>query len=94
MFHPALYLATSADGRTWKTYPSPILARGTTPLFTDIVYRSTFAYEPRTISSVSGTPERRSKGPGTSGDRPFSNDPVPVCLLPSLGHRWLRQERQ
>jgi hypothetical protein len=45
---PALYLATSADGRIWKTYPSPILARGTTPLFTDIVYRSTFAYEPRT----------------------------------------------
>ena len=41
----ALYLATSADGLTWRTYRSPILRRGAIPEFADIVYRATFAYE-------------------------------------------------
>lgn len=45
---PALYLATSPDGVTWTTYPAPVLARGTAPEFADIVYRSTFAYDPVT----------------------------------------------
>lgn len=43
---PAVYLATSADGLTWHTYPSPVLAHGAIPEFADIVYRSTFAYDP------------------------------------------------
>jgi hypothetical protein len=45
---PALYFANSADGITWVTYPSPVLARGAIPEFSDIVYRSTFAYDPAT----------------------------------------------
>lgn len=43
---PALYLATSPDGITWKTYPSPVLARGAIPAFEDIVYRASFSYNP------------------------------------------------
>ena len=43
---PALYLATSADGVTWTTYPAPVLARGAIAEFANVVYRSTFAYDP------------------------------------------------
>jgi hypothetical protein len=43
-----LFLATSPDGVTWKTYPSPLLRAGAIPEFKEIVYRSTFAYNPRT----------------------------------------------
>jgi hypothetical protein len=42
----ALFIATSADGVTWTTYPSPILTRGASPELADVVYRSTFAYDP------------------------------------------------
>ena len=42
----ALYLATSRDGLTWKTYPSPVIAAGVIPEFADVVYRSTFSYDP------------------------------------------------
>jgi hypothetical protein len=45
---PALYLATSPDGVTWTTHPSPVLARGDIAVFDDIVYRSTFRYRPET----------------------------------------------
>ena len=41
----ALYLATSPDGQTWTTFPSPVLRRGAIPELADIVYRSTFAYD-------------------------------------------------
>ena len=41
----AVYLATSSDGVHWKTYPSPVLARGAIAELRDIVYRSTFAYD-------------------------------------------------
>ena len=41
----AVYLATSADGLQWKTYSSPVLARGAIPELQDVVYRSTFAYD-------------------------------------------------
>jgi hypothetical protein len=41
----ALYLATSPDGATWKTYPSPVLRRGAMPELNDIVYRATFTYD-------------------------------------------------
>jgi hypothetical protein len=43
-----LFLATSPDGMVWKTYPSPVLRAGAIPEFNDIVYRSTFAYNPKT----------------------------------------------
>ena len=42
----SLFLATSADGVDWKTYPSPVLERGALPQFSANVYRSTFAFEP------------------------------------------------
>jgi hypothetical protein len=44
----ALFIATSPDGVTWKTYPSPILMRGASRELADVVYRSTFAYDPAT----------------------------------------------
>lgn len=43
-----LFLATSTDGLVWKTYPSPVLRAGVLPEFDDVVYRSAFAYNPRT----------------------------------------------
>lgn len=43
----ALYFATSPDGLTWRTYPSPVLRRGAIPEFSEIVYRATFAYDAR-----------------------------------------------
>lgn len=42
----AVYLATSSDGVRWRTYPSPVLARGAIDLLRDVVYRSSFAYDP------------------------------------------------
>jgi len=42
----ALYIATSTDGMTWRTFPSPVLRSGVIPELDDIVYRATFAYEP------------------------------------------------
>jgi len=45
---PAIYLATSTDGLTWKTVERPVLMKGRIPAFQDIVYRSTFAYDPTT----------------------------------------------
>ena len=45
---PALFLATSADGVSWRTYPSPVLARDAIPEFEHTVYRSTFAYDDAT----------------------------------------------
>lgn len=44
----ALYLATSADGTSWRTYSSPVLRRGAIPELADVVYRATFAYDPET----------------------------------------------
>lgn len=41
----ALYLATSADGVTWRTYRTPVLRAGVIPELGDIVYRATFAYD-------------------------------------------------
>ena len=40
----SLFLATSQDGKTWTTYPSPVMAPGEIPQFATAVYRSTFAY--------------------------------------------------
>jgi hypothetical protein len=41
----ALFLATSLDGVTWRTFPSPILTRGASRELADVVYRSTFNYD-------------------------------------------------
>ena len=43
---PALFLATSPDGRTWTPLGQAVLARGRIPALADIVYRSTFQYDP------------------------------------------------
>jgi hypothetical protein len=43
-----LFLATSADGTHWTTYPSPVLQRGAIPQFRRNVYRSTFSYDAAT----------------------------------------------
>ncbi|HET7584523.1 MAG TPA: Ig-like domain-containing protein [Gemmatimonadaceae bacterium] len=43
---PALYFAESSDGVTWHTFPAPLLARGVIPEFSNIVYRSSLAYDP------------------------------------------------
>jgi hypothetical protein len=42
----SLFLATSTDGVSWTTFPSPVLGRGSLPQFSTNVYRSTFAFEP------------------------------------------------
>lgn len=42
----AVYLATSTDGVHWSTFPSPVLSRGASAELRDVVYRSTFAYDP------------------------------------------------
>jgi len=41
----AVFLATSADGVTWRTLPTPVMTAGAIPAFADVVYRSTFAYD-------------------------------------------------
>jgi hypothetical protein len=44
----ALYFATSPDGVTWKTEAEPMLVAGDIPALRDIVYRTTFEYDPST----------------------------------------------
>ncbi|MBW7933493.1 MAG: hypothetical protein H3C62_07760 [Gemmatimonadaceae bacterium] len=44
----ALFVATSRDGLTWETLPAPVLTAGVIPALRDIVYRSTFHFDPRT----------------------------------------------
>jgi hypothetical protein len=43
---PAVYLAESADGITWTPLEQPVLVKGAMPAFEDIVYRTTFEYDP------------------------------------------------
>jgi hypothetical protein len=43
---PAVFLATSPDGVNWATRDHPLLAKGSMPAFADVVYRSTFSYDP------------------------------------------------
>lgn len=45
---PAVFIATSTDGLTWQPVAKPVLAKGRAAAFQDIVYRSTFAYDPGT----------------------------------------------
>lgn len=40
-----LFLATSADGNMWETFPAPVLRRGAEARFENAVYRSTFRYD-------------------------------------------------
>jgi hypothetical protein len=46
----ALYLARSADGITWTTYPAPIATIGVIDAFKHIIYRSTFLTNPKATS--------------------------------------------
>jgi len=41
-----LFIATSPDGITWTTAPNAVARAGASEQFRDIVYRSTFAYDP------------------------------------------------
>lgn len=45
---PAVYIASSSDGLTWHVLPGPVLAKGVIPELQDIVYRTTFQYDPLT----------------------------------------------
>jgi len=42
----ALFLSTSPDGLNWTARPNPLLVAGEIPELKDIVYRSTFSYNP------------------------------------------------
>jgi len=44
---PALYLATSVDGLTWHTFPTPVLEKGVSNELRDIVYRASLEYDSR-----------------------------------------------
>jgi hypothetical protein len=43
---PAAFMASSDDGMAWAVVATPVLAKGRSPAFQDIVYRSTFSYDP------------------------------------------------
>ena len=43
---PALYLAESADGFHWTVLSRPVITKGASRTIEDIVYRSTFEYDP------------------------------------------------
>ena len=45
---PAVFIATSADGITWQMTERPVIVKGRIPEFQDIVYRTSFAYDPVT----------------------------------------------
>jgi hypothetical protein len=45
---PVVYLATSTDGVSWQMVARPVIVKGRIPEFQDIVYRTTFSYEPVT----------------------------------------------
>ncbi len=43
---PAVYIASSADGVSWDVAPGAVMVKGTARELQDIVYRTTFAYDP------------------------------------------------
>ncbi|HET6579108.1 MAG TPA: hypothetical protein VFG66_12325 [Gemmatimonadales bacterium] len=43
---PAIYMAESGDGREWDVIQQPVLVKGVIPELQDIVYRTTFEYDP------------------------------------------------
>jgi hypothetical protein len=43
---PAVFLATSRNGIDWTPAPRPVLVKGASRAFQDVVYRSTFEYRP------------------------------------------------
>jgi hypothetical protein len=45
---PVVYLAESADGISWSRLARPVLVKGAIPMLQDIVYRTTFEYQPLT----------------------------------------------
>jgi hypothetical protein len=42
----AVYIAESVDGNTWNVAGRPVVMKGAAPTLQDIVYRSTFEYDP------------------------------------------------
>jgi hypothetical protein len=45
---PAIYMAESGDGLGWDVIQQPVLVKGVVPELQDIVYRTTFEYDPAT----------------------------------------------
>lgn len=45
---PAVFLATSPDGIAWTPVRQPLVSKGVTPEFKDLVYRTTFRYDAAT----------------------------------------------
>jgi hypothetical protein len=45
---PAVFIATSGDGFAWSAVPQPVLTKGATYALQDIVYRTTFEFDPLT----------------------------------------------
>ena len=45
---PVVYLAESTDGLDWQVVTQPVLVKGAIPELQDVVYRSTFEYDPVT----------------------------------------------
>lgn len=43
---PAVFMATSADGVAWQMLEQPVIVKGRIPELADIVYRTTFRYDP------------------------------------------------
>lgn len=61
----ALYLARSADGVTWTTYPAPIATVGVIDAFKNVIYRSTFLMNPKATNIklwISGAKYAQSTG--------------------------------
>jgi hypothetical protein len=42
---PVVLIATSPDGLSWTTAPQPVLVKGRAPMFRDVAYRTTFAFD-------------------------------------------------
>ena len=47
---PAVFIAASGDGLAWSAVQQPVLAKGATLALQDIVYRSTFEFDPLTAA--------------------------------------------
>ena len=45
---PAVYVSESGDGYAWEPTSQPVLVKGAIPEFQDVVYRTTFEYDPLT----------------------------------------------
>jgi hypothetical protein len=93
---PAVFLATSPDGVNWTTRDRPLLAKGSIPAFADVVYRSTFNYDPVSNDILfwysgarydghayvwSAAVQRRARGEVLAGSKTIY-DPGPLLVPP------------